>query len=257
MTKKTVYPPWVILHLPHDADRIPGEVRDQFILNDEDLARELLCMTDHRTAVLFGAVLASAVARAPVSRLVVDVERFEFDAEEPMAERGMGVVYSRTSAQAPLRRALAVAERERLLEAYYRPHHLRLTRLVNDALADHGKALVLDAHSFPSLPLPYERWKGRRPDICIGTDAFHTAAALRDVFVASFEKAGFDVAVDAPFAGALVPSRHYRADPRVQAVMVEVNRSLYLDEATGRPLSGFRGIADMVQRCCARALDDL
>ena len=172
MTKKTVYPPWMVLHLPHDADCIPGEVRDQFILSDEDLARELLCMTDHQTADLFVAGLASGVARAPVSRLVVDVERFEFDAKEPMAERGMGAVYTRTSTQAPLRRALAVAERERLLEVYYRPHHLDLPRLVNDALTDHAKAIVLDAHSFPSLPLPYERWKGRRPDICIGTDAF-------------------------------------------------------------------------------------
>jgi hypothetical protein len=46
------------------------------------------------------------------------------------------------------------------------------------------------------------------------------------------------VAVDTPFSGALVPARHYRRDPRVQSVMVEVNRRLYLDEATGLPAKG-------------------
>jgi N-formylglutamate deformylase len=247
-----------VLHLPHDAQDIPADMREQFLLDDRQLGREVLRMTDHRTADLFGAQRAvGRVARAPVSRLVVDVERFEDDALETMAAAGMGAIYFRTSSNRPLRRTLHALEREALLERWYRPHHRRLEQLVEDALQHHGKALVLDAHSFPSLPLPYERWKGRRPDICIGTDAFHTAAALRDAFVASFERAGFDVAVDTPFAGALVPSRHYRADPRVQAVMVEVNRRLYLDEATGRPLSGFRGMADTVQRCCARALDDL
>ena len=34
-----------------------------------------------------------------------------------------------------------------------------------------------------------------------------------------------------PFAGALVPQPYFRADSRVRAVMIEVNRRLYLNEA--------------------------
>jgi len=53
------YPGWVVLHLPHDATDIPAEVRDQFLLDDRELGREVLRMTDHRTADLFGAHCAA------------------------------------------------------------------------------------------------------------------------------------------------------------------------------------------------------
>jgi len=93
-----------------------------------------------------------------------------------------------------------------------------------------------------------------RPDICIGTDPFHTPVALRETLVSAFASEGFRVAVDAPFSGALVPARHYLRNPRVQSVMVEVNRRVYLDEATGLPARGFAEMAATVQACCIAAL---
>ena len=253
------YPDWVILHLPHDADTIPAEIRDQFVLDDAELRQELLRMTDHRTATLFGAGEgAGRVVRAPVSRLVVDAERFEEDALEPMSSVGMGVVYTRTATGKPLRHTLSAEEREQLLERWYRPHHRRLEQVTADALRIHGRALVIDAHSFPSVPLPYEgTTDADRPDICIGTDPFHTPPALRDALVERFASAGFRVAVNTPFAGALVPGRFYRQEPRVQSVMVEVNRRLYLDEMTGLPGERFSVVANTVQKACIAALDGL
>ena len=47
------YPPWVVLHVPHDATAVPGDVRPQFVLDDAELARELVRMTDRRTLELF------------------------------------------------------------------------------------------------------------------------------------------------------------------------------------------------------------
>ena len=67
-----------------------------------------------------------------------------------------------------------------------------------------------------------------RPDICIGTDNFHTPKELIDVFTNTCAAADWSVAVDRPYAGTLVPSKHYRRDPRVMSMMVEVNRRLYL-----------------------------
>ncbi|MEK8051966.1 N-formylglutamate amidohydrolase [Ideonella sp. DXS22W] len=256
------WPPWVVIHLPHDAVTIPPAVRGQFVLDEVELAAEVGRMTDHCTQALFvppaeagGGVCA---VRAAVSRLVVDVERFADDHDEPMAARGMGVIYTRTADGQALRRPLAPAEREALLAEHYRPHHARLEAAVASALSHHGRCLVIDAHSFPAKALPYEQADAGtpRPDICIGTDDFHTPPALAHAFVSAFAEAGWRVAVNQPFAGALVPASRYHRDIRVAAVMVEVNRGLYLDEAGTTPLAGFRDVARRVQRACARgALD--
>jgi N-formylglutamate deformylase len=68
--------------------------------------------------------------------------------------------------------------------------------------------------------------------------------------VRTFAELGWQVAVDRPFAGALVPMRFYRQGPRVRAIMVEVRRDLYMDEPSGARLPRF----DEVRERIARAL---
>jgi N-formylglutamate deformylase len=235
-------PPRIVVHLPHASLGIPNDV--SFLLDPADLEGELLRMTDRYTDELFAfpADVATTVA-FPVSRLVVDPERFADDAQEPMSRKGMGVVYTRTAEGRPLRAEPSTSERQRLLARFYEPHHAALTTAVDAALAAHGTCLLIDGHSFPTRPLPYEDDQDRdRPDICICTDASHTPASLRDIAVRVFEAEGWRVAVDRPFAGALVPMRFYRTDPRVQSVMVEVRRDLYMDEESGARLPGFDAV---------------
>jgi N-formylglutamate deformylase len=249
-------PLWVVLHVPHDSTCIPSSVREQFLQNDAELNAELLCMTDHWTFDLFGhGVPAHQIIRAAVSRLVVDVERFDDDSQEVMAVRGMGAIYERSAHGLALRRLLRPEERESLLNTWYWPHHKRLELAVEKALAAHGHALVVDAHSFPSCPLPYELdQRPDRPDICIGTDSFHTPQGLEEAFVTAFRRAGFSVSVNFPFSGALVPKRHYGQDKRVASVMIEVNRGLYMDEISGRRLDHFTSVASALHRCIDHAI---
>ncbi len=191
---------------------------------------------------------------AHVSRLVVDVERFELDEREPMAATGMGCVYRLTSDGKPLRRDLSIVERESLISSYYQPHHQRFAEIVDACLRDRKIALIIDCHSFPSRPLPYELEQNlERPDVCIGTDAFHTPEPVRDAFVGSFTDAGFSVAVNRPFSGAIVPSAHYLQNRRVLSVMVEINRGLYWDEAKGKPGDHYVNLAERIRAACRRA----
>lgn len=177
----------------------------------------------------------------PVSRLVVDVERFEDDADEPMAERGMGVIYTATSDFMPLRKSPNLLAREALLDQFYRPHHKRLGELVDQELAAGcDRVLILDCHSFPPTPLPYESVQiPVRPDICIGTDGFHTPAVITQALVTHFQSKGYVVGLNTPFSGSIVPLTYYQKDPRVSSVMIEINRALYLNTLTGQKSSGF------------------
>jgi len=252
------YPPWVILHIPHDSSVIPPEVRSQFLLSDAELKLELQRMTDHFTHALFAEPHCDAtVVRAPVSRLVVDVERFPDDTAEPMASRGMGAIYEVTSHLAPLRRKLSSMERETLMLTWYHSHHNRLEAAVSNAVEMYGRCLVIDCHSFPGTALPYENADSvvERPHICIGSDPYHTSRKLEQAFVEAFRCDGWRVAVNDPFAGALVPASRYRVDPRVTAVMVEINRELYLDSKNFEPNSDFDRVAAAIQNYSINALE--
>ncbi|MBC8514896.1 N-formylglutamate amidohydrolase [bacterium] len=237
----------VVFHVPHSSDVIPSEARAGLLLSDSELANELLRMTDWYTDELFAqAACGCPTVVFPVSRLVLDPERFESDEREVMAAQGMGVIYTKTSSGHRLRECPAAVMREAALAKYYRPHHARLTRAVSQCLEEHGRALIIDCHSFPAAPLPFELQKELdRPEICIGTDSFHTPAALTDTARTAFEGQGFTVDIDRPFSGALVPSRYYQKDQTVSSIMIEVRRDLYMDEVTGRRHPTF---ADVVHR---------
>jgi N-formylglutamate deformylase len=226
-------------------------------LDDAALDSELLRMTDAYTDELFPLTSVEAARLVfPISRLVCDVERFPTDENEPMAAHGMGAIYMRTSKGDVLRSQPDAAYRQTLLDRWYMPHHAGLERKVNDVIARLGVCLIVDCHSFSSIPLPHEPdQKADRTDFCVGTDPFHTPAAIRDAIVAATEDEGYSIGIDAPFAGALVPLRSYHKDRRILSAMIEVNRRLYMDEQFGVKVAGFAKVQATLGRIIERAAD--
>jgi len=236
--------PFSILHIPHASLAIPAHVRPTLLLTDEELLQELQRLTDRYTEELFD-YSSDSVARVvfPVSRLVVDPERFPDDNQEPMAAHGMGLIYTKTTDGALLRNPISSASRQSLINEFYAPHHKALTLAVESALIDWGSCLIIDCHSFPSIPFPYEKLSElARPDICLGTDPYHTPEWLYDHALTIFNAAGLSVSRNDPFQGTLVPSLHFQHDKRVMSIMIEINRKLYMDEATGGRLASFQDI---------------
>jgi N-formylglutamate amidohydrolase len=229
----------LLVHLPHDATAIPAADLADFLVSADDLRREQFRLTDWHTAALYadGCVPEDCV-RAEVSRLVVDVERFADDRDEPCSRVGMGATYVQTCDGNPLR-ALTPGRRAELLDRYYWPHHRRLDEAAADRLARFGRCVILDAHSFPTAPVPTQIDFGAPPEIGIGTQAGHTSPELRALAEGFFRTRDFVVGVDVPFCGTMVPNRYFGKEPRVQSVMVEVRRDLYMDEATGVRHAGF------------------
>jgi N-formylglutamate deformylase len=229
----------LLLHIPHASTCIPDEALGDFVVDRDTLNAELLRLTDRFTDTLYGDGFPSAqIVAADVSRLVVDVERFADDAHEPCAAHGMGAVYVRTSSGAPLR-AISATRRAQIMDEYYWPHHHRLDALTTRALEQFGRCVIIDAHSFPVAPMPTQVDFSDPPEIGIGTDAMHTSDELAEVVHTFFTDRGFSVGVNRPFAGALVPNAYHGRDQRVQSVMIEVRRDLYMDERTGERLPVF------------------
>lgn len=249
----------MIFHIPHASTIIPPKYRNAILLEDSELDGEILRMTDHYTDQLFLPCVESedTTVISAVSRLVVDVERFDNDQIESMAEIGMGVIYESTSDLGALREKPSPEQREQLLQNYYRPHHLALEQAVDAELERNGSAQIIDCHSFPSVSLPYELDKvGDRPDFCLGMDEFHTDPVLADDIASLLHSKGFSVKLNSPFSGSVVSSKHYLSDKRVGSLMIEVNRKLYMNEASGEKAFRFNEIQNIINEVvvCIRSI---
>ena len=121
------------------------------------------------------------------------------------------------------RRKLAPWQAEERLALLHRPYHTALSRLIEDARACFGFAVVVDCHSMPGAP--------KLADIVLG-DRFGASASPGLIRLAerSFAAQGFSVARNTPYAGGYTIACHAKPHEGIHAFQIEVNRALYLDE---------------------------
>jgi N-formylglutamate amidohydrolase len=217
----------LILHIPHASTNIP--LSEGYLVDSAALENEMLKLTDWYTDDLFYSENDEMIV-AEFSRIFCDTERFPDDSQEIMAQFGMGVLYEKNDDGEVIRRVTPELK-NRILNDYYWKHHQKFNEAVNNQLNLFDKALIIDCHSFPAVPLNRDLDKSpKRPDFNIGTDAFHTPVELIDLSVSFFEKAGYTSGVDWPYKGSVVPPEHYQKNKKVSTIMLEINRALYLNE---------------------------
>ena len=237
----------VLVHIPHASTAISkGDFKD-FLPSAGEMRHELIRLTDWYTDELFGGDWAPQnVVQFQHSRLVVDVERFSSDHEEPCARVGMGATYIKTTRGAPLRN-LSPTRREELIKNYYDPYHQIFNEKINQILKSFNRCVIIDGHSYPTAPLPTQINYKSTPEIGIGTDDLFTSPQLIDLTQNYFKSHGLSVGLNEPFQGTIIPAQIYKSkDCRVQSVMIEVRRDLYINENTAEKNSQFETIKKLI-----------
>lgn len=245
----------IVCNVPHAGTVVPEEFKKDFVLGGEDLNQEVSYMADKYTDSLYGELLyVSSFIMSKISRIVVDIERFKNEEDEPMSKVGMSAFYTRTSSGGSLR---TISEGDRdALEKIYDEYHASFTELVTSTLLKNNRAIIVDCHSFPSIPRVYESdKKSNRLDICLGVDEYHTPHELVDILKYNFETFGYSVGINTPFAGSIVPLEFYQKDKRVISVMIEVNRKLYMNEESFQKLKNFSEVGKSISRCVIVSLN--
>lgn len=238
----------IIINVPHSATCIPPS--EEIYFTTPYLKREIAVMTDHYCDDLFNT--GDTMLRFPISRLVCDPERFRDDYVEIMASIGMGAIYTSCSDSSQLKE-ISPEHKEELLVRYYDTYHSRFEAVVSEKLQRYGKCLIIDGHSFYDVPLPYELDQDRnRPDICIGTDKYHTPRRVKETLLEFFKQRGYSVEINKPFAGSIVPLKYYQSDRRVSSVMIELNRRLYIDHDLNKT-KGYR----QIKKDVAKAIESI
>ena len=234
----------IILHIPHSANNIP--LKDGYILKDKILENEILKLTDWHTEDLYSSNESERII-FEYSRIFCDPERFSDDLQEPMAKVGMGVLYEKTD-ENQIMRVISPELREKILKEYYFKHHSKLNNAVKKQLELNKRAVILDCHSFPDIPMKRSQHKiVPRPDYNIGTDKFHTPKKLIDISVDFFKKRNLTLGIDFPFSGSIVPMEYYQKNKNVESIMLEINRKLYLKEGTNEKSENYEKTKKIVK----------
>jgi N-formylglutamate amidohydrolase len=235
----------VILHAPHGGRLIPAEHLGAYTVSADELEAEKNVMTDHYTDALVGRITGASSVINELSRFAVDVERFPDETEE-MNAVGMGVLYTHGSRGQQIR-DLNRADKPTLMQ-HFDAYSAAFTDLVNATLSRHGRAMIIDVHSYPEHALPYELHAEQpRPELCLGFEEFHASTELVRTVTDAF--AQLQLLANGPFAGAYVPLEHYGTDARVHSVMLEIRRDVYLNEHSLELKPGpFGGLQDSLQQ---------
>ncbi|MBU1385136.1 MAG: N-formylglutamate amidohydrolase [Alphaproteobacteria bacterium] len=177
------------------------------------------------------------------------VEGLEGRTASPRTAAGYGVVPRLTGDGRPLYdRRLGLEEVHGRLRRVHAPYHAALDGLMQAAWTAHGEAVLVDWHSMPSRAT---RGVGgaRGPDVVLGDrHGSSCSAELTRRLRKAFEALGWRVALNQPYSGGWTTQIQGRPADGFHAVQIELNRALYLDEATLEPGPGWSRCASGVRR---------
>ncbi len=163
-------------------------------------------------------------------------------AHNPRVASGLGVIPRVVAGgRAIYSGKIGLDEARERLDTGWIPYHAALQSLLAESLEQFGESILIDCHSMPHEAIELAGTRGRpRPHVVLG-DRYGAAAAPRVMarIEAAFTAAGLRVARNTPFAGAYVTQTYGRPSRRQHAVQIEIDRSLYMDEARIEPHSGF------------------
>jgi len=245
----------LLVSMPHVGTHIPPAITARLTP-----AAHVLADTDWHLERLYDFLetLSANVIVATHSRYVVDLNRPPDDANLYPGQDTTGLVPVDTFAREPLYRGDAptrdeIAER---VTRYWRPYHDALADALARIRAEHGFALLWDAHSIKSVVPRF--FDGKLTDLNLGTANGASCApaigkALGDV---AAQSAGYTSVLNGRFKGGYITREYGRPDAGIHAVQLELSEATYMDES---PPFTFRenlasGIRPVLRRLVETAL---
>mgnify|MGYP002780365957 CR=1 FL=1 len=238
----------VLLSVPHAGRDYPGPMLDALRV----AAGELLRLEDRYAdrlvqpaiAAGFPAIIANrARAWADLNRAESDYDSGMFSgsglvtllpAPAPSAKTrgGLGLIPRRLQSCGELWRGpFCTTDYCERVEAFHRPYHQAIDRVLGLMRQRFGLAILLDVHSMPPLsaaPVPSQ--------FVVGDRYGRSAGSLySEILTAHLRQAGYKVALNAPYPGDHILAQHGNPARNIHAIQLEIDRSLYLDASLREP----------------------
>lgn len=265
-----VEPIALVCDSPHSGTEYPDDFRYAVALADlrqcEDTHVDALWSNVPQVG---GALLHAHFPRSYIdaNRACTDIEAAllsepwpgELRPSDRCSRLGNGLLYSKTSSLTPIyARQLDVDEVHHRIESCWRPYRDALRSLIDQTRSRHGRAWHLNLHSMPSNAYERLELSSDRPlaDVVLGDlRGVSCSVAFTHCVADAFASLGYTVAINDPYVGQDLISEHGRPNNGCESLQVELNRKLYLDEATrerGGRFERIRQDIDLVLRKVAR-----
>ncbi|EDX87090.1 N-formylglutamate amidohydrolase superfamily [Synechococcus sp. PCC 7335] len=208
----------ILANLPHSGLQVPDSIARTF--TTEQL--QTLPNSDWHLQPLYDFLpsLGITLMQANYSRYVVDLNR----ALKPplFGSFWSAVVPEQTAFKQDIYTTKPTEkEVQARIKQYYDPYHQQLSKLLNEAIAQHGKVYLLDLHSFMGLI---------SDEVCLGNARGKTCSeSTLDIISESFSNQAFQVVKNKVFTGGYI-TRHYGQYPSVEALQIEIRYPVYLPD---------------------------
>lgn len=149
---------------------------------------------------------------------------------------GKGLIWKCTDEGQPLYdRALSAQEVERRIAHCWQPYHERVADAIDAAHAAHGWSIHLNCHSMPAVAATFATLHPGlvHADFVVGDRDGTTAdEKLSRALVDFLKNLGYSVEYNHPYKGVELVRRHSAPAQNRHSIQLEVNRKLYMNEAT-------------------------
>ena len=174
------------------------------------------------------------------------------------ARLGIGLIPSREPGGVVYDRLLSVEEVCRRIETYYWPYHRELERALDGAQQLSGAFWHINCHSMPavSTSVSPEGPGVRRPDFCLGTrDGTTCDRDFVEVVASCLTDMDYCVTIDDPYKGVELVRRYSDPLHGRNSLQIEINRGLYMDEASITRNAGFATLKTNITRLVEEICD--
>lgn len=242
----------LVLDSPHSGTDYPADFRFSCDFPTLRTAEDTFVEDLFGVAPALGATLVHA--RFPrsyidVNRALDDIDPAMIDGTWPAPLKpgqksalGLGLIRRLCVPGMPMYdRRLTVAEVQQRIDSYYRPYHAALSDVLDALHRRFGGVWHIDCHSMKSVGNEMAADRGSvRPDFCVSDFRGATAEPAFTRFAAERLTAmGYDARINDPYLGVQIVRTYGRPAERRHSIQIEVNRALYMDEATLRPTAGY------------------
>ncbi|RKP52118.1 N-formylglutamate deformylase [Trinickia fusca] len=221
----------LLISMPHVGTQIPDDIKASMT----DVAAHVDdCDWHLERLYAFARQLGAACIVPTCARYVIDLNRPPDDANLYPGQDTTGLLPVDTFDKAPLYlpgREPDAAEIARRRERYWQPYHDALAQQLSAIKAEHGVALLWEAHSIRSQVPRF--FAGRLPDFNFGTaNGASAAPGLAEALAERVTQDGRYTAVaNGRFKGGYITRRYGVPGDGVHAVQLELAQITYMDEA--------------------------